>query len=227
MGGPILFLVYINDLPSVSNTLKTTLFADDTVVSLAHPNLTSLVMSVNSELNVFCDWFQNNRLSLNTTKTYAILCSASSIWGELPNLEMNGAVLPLTEQVKYSGIILDNQLSFKSHIDSIAKKISKLVGIFYKIKDYVPYHIMLQMYYTLIYPYLHYCVIVWGHTKKKVHINSLHLIQKKIVRIITGSSNLAHTNELFYKTQILKIQVLSKFSLSIYGYKLHMNDNLQ
>ena len=79
------------------------------------------------------------------------------------------------------------------------------------------------MYYTLIYLIL---IIVWGHTNK-VHINSLHLIQKKIVRIITGSSYLAHTNELFYKTQILKIQDLSKFSLSIYGYKHHMNDNLQ
>ena len=125
MGGPILFLVYINDLPSVSNTLKTTLFADDTVVSLAHTNLTSLVMSVNSELNLLCDWFQNNRLSLNTTKTYAMLCSASSIQrDQLPNLEMYGAVLPLSEQVKHFGIILDNQLSFKSHIDSIAKKIS-------------------------------------------------------------------------------------------------------
>ena len=190
VGGPILFLVYINDLPSVSNTLKTILFGDDTVVSLAHPNFTSLVMSVNSELNGLCDWFQNNRLFLNTNKTYAMLCSASSIRGDqLLNLEINGAVSPLTEQVKYLGIILDNQLWFKSRIDSIAKKISKLVGIFYKIKDYVPYH----------------CVIVWGHTNK-VHINSLHLIQKKIVRIITGSSYLAHTNDLFYKTQILKIQ---------------------
>ena len=81
VGGPILFLVYINDLPSVLNTLKTILFADGTVVSLAYPNLTSLVMSVNSELNMLCDWFQNNRLSLNTTKTYAMLCSASSIRG--------------------------------------------------------------------------------------------------------------------------------------------------
>ena len=62
---------------------------------------------------------------------------------QLPNLEMNGAVLPLTEQVKYLGIILDNQLSFKSHIDSISRKISKLVGIFSKIKDYEPYHVML------------------------------------------------------------------------------------
>ena len=85
---------------------------------------------------------------------------------------------------------------------------------------------MLQMYYTLIYPYLNYCVIVWRHTKK-VHANYLHLIQNRIVRIITGISYLAYTNELFYKTQILKIQDLSKFSLAIYGYKLHMNDNLQ
>ena len=72
-GGPILFLVYINDLSSVSNTLKTTLFADDTVVSLAHPNSTSLVVSVNSELNMLCDWIQNNRLSLNTTKMYYVV----------------------------------------------------------------------------------------------------------------------------------------------------------
>ena len=66
-------------------------------------------MSVNSdsvsELNVLCEWFQNNRSSLNTTKTYVMLCSASSIQGDqLLNLEMNGAVLPLTEQVKYLGL---------------------------------------------------------------------------------------------------------------------------
>ena len=69
VGGPILFLVYINNLPSLSNTLKTTSFADDTVVYLAHPNLTSLVVTVNSELNVLYDLFQSNRLSLNTTKS--------------------------------------------------------------------------------------------------------------------------------------------------------------
>ena len=165
VGGPILFLVYINDLPSVSNSLKTTLFADDTVVYLAHPNLT-----VNSELNVLCDWFQNNRLSLNTTKTYAMLCLASSIQlDQLPNLQMNGRVLPLSERFKYLGIILDNQLSFKSHIDSIAKNISKLVGIFYTIKNYVPYHVMLQMYYTLIYPYLSYCVGTHQHSSCKFY----------------------------------------------------------
>ena len=62
---------------------------------------------------------------------------------------------------------------------------------------------------------------MWGHTNI-VLVNSIHLIHKKIVRIITGSSYLAHTNELFYKTQILKIQDLSKLSLGIYGYKLHM-----
>ena len=85
-----------SNTPLVSNTLKTTLFADDTAVYLAHRNLTSLVMSVNSELNVLCDWFQNSRLSLYTTKTYAMLCLASSIqWDQLPSLEMNGAELRL------------------------------------------------------------------------------------------------------------------------------------
>ena len=135
VGGPILFLVYINDLPSVLNTLKTTLFSDDTVVSLAHPNLTSLVMSVSSELNVLCDWFQNNRLLLNITETYAMLCSASS------NQWYQRTQRKWTERCyrQYLGIILDKQLSYKSHIDKIAKKISKLVRIFYKIKNYVPY----------------------------------------------------------------------------------------
>ena len=101
----------------------------------------------------------------------------------------------------FLGITLESALKFARHISNVCNKISKTIGILYKIRPYVNIDNMKNLYYTLIYPYLIYCNIIWAGTYA-THLSPLILIQKKIIRIITGQNYLAHTNPLFEQTGI-------------------------
>lgn len=84
---------------------------------------------------------------------------------------------------------------------------------------------MQNLYYSLVYPYLIYCNIVWGGTYN-TYLNQLAVLQKRVIRIITGEEYRAHTSLLFYRTKILKINDLNKYFLGLHMYKLKMQDNL-
>ena len=119
---------------------------------------------------------------------------------------------------KFLGVNIDSKLRFNSHINEICNKLSRSVGIIYKLKNKVPCESLISLYYTFVYPYVLYCNLVWGGTFE-CHLQPLIIIQKKIIRIITNSGYLAHTNPLFYQTGILKVIDVHKFLLAQYAYK--------
>ena len=127
-------------------------------------------------------------------------------------------MLILKTVVNFLGIMLDNQLKFNSHILTICNKISKSSGILNRLKSFVPTKIMIQLYYSMIYPYITYCNLIWGGACHN-HLSTLITLQKKIIRIITNESYLAHTKPLFYNTGILNIENVHSYVLAIYMFK--------
>ena len=119
---------------------------------------------------------------------------------------------------KYLGLTIDNKLNFNVHVGKIANKISKTIGVMYKLRKLAPDYVLLQLYYTLIYPYLIYANLVWGGTHE-VYLKGLKLLQKKVVRIICNSDYLAHTDPLFFSLNILKISDIHTYLLAIYAFK--------
>ena len=113
---------------------------------------------------------------------------------------------------------MDDKLSFKSHIDIICSKISRNVGVLYRMSYFVPESVLLNVYYAIIYPYLTYCNIAWGGAAA-VHISKLLAIQKKAIRIITHSGYLDHTDPLFFRTNILKINDIYNHLCCCLAYK--------
>ena len=87
----------------------------------------------------------------------------------------------------------------------------------YRMRPFVPDHILVNLYYSLVYPYIIYCNVVWGGTCN-TYIEGLRVLQKKIIRIITNSEYLAHTNQLFYITKILKIDDVRTYTLATYAF---------
>ena len=128
--GPLLFLIYINDLPNASKFMPI-LFADDTTLSMSHGNYASLVEITNCELVKINDWLVINRLSLNIDKTFMMVFSnrRHDIDNQLP-VVFDGNNVRLSETGKFLGVCLDQQLDFKGHITHICTKISKTIGIF-------------------------------------------------------------------------------------------------
>ena len=146
--GPLLFLIYVNDMIKSSNVFRFSLFADDTVVVLSHKNLSTLISMVNCELRKLVTWFQSNKLLLNQDKTKYIIFRSKNrrIPPNLDSVCINNTVLEVVKSISFLGIIIDEFLDWKAHINYITLKVSRSVGILSKLKYVVPENVILLLY---------------------------------------------------------------------------------
>ena len=136
--GPLLFLLYVNDLPNSSNVLVPVMFADDTNFFFEHSNINTLFKTANDELIKINEWFLANKLSLNVGKTEFLLFHKSgkkySIPSHLPTLKINNHDIERVNTMKFLGVLLDDNLSWKEHIKYLENKIAKNIGLMYRAK---------------------------------------------------------------------------------------------
>jgi len=139
--GPLLFVLYVNDLSNVVPDNQLKLFADDINLFIFDPDMTELEVKANIYLKAMDQWFISNKLSLNINKTcYSIFSSGTSCAADTEfNLFIGTQRIPKTKSCKYLGVFIDEHLNWKIHIDYVHKKLLKFTGIFYKIRDVVPY----------------------------------------------------------------------------------------
>ena len=162
--GPLLFLLYINDLPNISKLLKFYLFADDTNIFYQSTNLDSLQRILNKELKKLSLWLNANRLALNISKTNFVIFASKNKPLKNVTLLLNKIAIIEKDCIKYLGVLTDQQLTFKNHINSVVKKISRTTGLMYRIRQYTNDKALALIYNSLIYPFLLYAVPVWGNT---------------------------------------------------------------
>ena len=136
------------------------------------------------------------------------------------SLSFDGNLLKQEQVVKFLGVFLHENLSWKPHINYICKKISKSVGIIYRSRFYLSTTTKLLLYYTLIYPYLSYCNIIWGSTHV-TSLNRIFLLQKRAVRAILNSNYRAHTTPLFSQLKLLDIFKINSFYLAKFMFLYH------
>ena len=215
---PLLFVLYVNDLPNVSQLFHTILFADDTTLSTSDNDYSTLVDNVNRELDSVRTWTLVNRLSLNVSKTFYMIFANRPYNVEQYPVSFNNHAISCKQSGKFLGLSLDCNLNFGDHLNVICNKISKTVGIMYKLRDIVPEFILLKLYYSLIYPYIIYCNTIWGGTNYR-YISPLIILQKRAIRIISGADYLAHTNPLFIQSDILKVIDIHNYLLAIHMFK--------
>jgi len=217
--GPLLFLIYINDLyNAVSKTTKITLFADDTNLLFSDKNLKSLESTVNNELLKLYDWLTANKLTLNAKKSnYVIFKPRQKRMSHIISIRFydskTNTFVNLEQKncVKYLGIYFDENLSWKFHINLICTKISKTVGVIAKLRYYVPRKVLFTLYNSLILPYISFGLSAWGQAAK-CHVEKLLKLQKRAIRLICfldyrssaipffSSSNTSPINILFTET---------------------------
>jgi hypothetical protein len=136
---------------------------------------------------------------------------------------MNGEHIQEVTHTKFLGVIIDNHLSWSEHIKYIKGKIAKGIGIIGKAKYVLNNKALKTLYYSFIYPYLNYCIIVWGNAYDK-YVNELMMLQKKVLRMITGSHYLAHTGELFRNQFILPIKKILWYNIAQFMYRYNKGD---
>ena len=223
--GPLLFLIYINDIIHSSNIFRFSLFADDTVVSLSHKKLSTLISSANEEILKLSLWFQSNKLLLNHEKTKYIIFHTRNrrIPLNTDPICLNNTVLQCVKTIQFLGVTIDELLDWKAHIKNVSLKVSRSVGALSRMKYTLPQNILRILYNSIILPHLSYCNIIWGNTYLS-HLSQLSLLQKRAIRIITHSEYDAPTLPLFKDYTILPLKELILFNSSVFMYNFHIGN---
>ena len=212
--GPLLFLIYINDMNQALNECKVYHFADDTNLLFSDPDPKQIKKVMNKELKLLYEWLCANRLSLNVAKTEFIIFRP--IRTDLEDrivLELNNTKIFESTKIKYLGLILDSRLSWKFHISELTKKLSRSVGMLFKIREYTPKSVLVSLYHSLFNSHLTYGLPAWGHNKKEL-TKRISKLQKKAVRAISFAPFNASSKPYFKSLGILKFDDLLFYKMS-------------
>ena len=202
--GPLLFLLYINDISNCSKVLNFYLFADDTTIFFSHKNFAILEETINTELAHVSEWLIANKLSLNVGKSNALVFRHTR--GTLPplNIKINGLPIDEKEYAKYLGILIDNKLNFQKHIQHVNSKLSKGNAILSMVRYYLPKDVLINTYHAFIQPHIDYGLNIWGHTTK-THLTTIERQQRKALRLMNFKKKRDETTELFKQDRILPL----------------------
>ncbi len=162
--GPLLFLLYINDIASSSKILKFHLFADDTSIFYSHRELLILETTINKEMKNVSDWLIANKLNLNVKKSnFVLFRSKMHKRQDKINISINNEVLEEKIFAKYLGVLIDNKLSWEQLIDHVNLKLSKGIGILAKLRHFLSENILKNLYNEFIQPHIDYGLVLWGN----------------------------------------------------------------
>jgi exonuclease III len=251
--GPILFLLYINDVVASSEQFIFSMFADDTALILKIDRA-QYDDCIRTELLNVMTWFDANKLLLNVDKTkylyfgpeYNTIKALHSITPDFiykKSLDDNYQQ-PENSEVKYLGVIFDNNLNFDKQIHSTAMKVSRMVGILWQCKD-LPLDAKLTIYHSLVASYLNYGILIWGSQLAKNlagryelkhvpnHLKKLNTAHNKVIRAITRSKKynketrvVTHTAPLLKQLKLLSLNDVYYLQLALFAFDCLRSTNL-
>lgn len=220
--GPILFLIYINSLFKINSEIKIVSYADDTVLLFHGDNWESTVQKASIGLSTVRMWLDKNLLTLNYQKTKFIgfsissancnninnvtLHSNSCMLNELQNCACDRNINAVKE-IKYLGVIVDQHLRWKSHIELISKKIRTLIPIFYQLRNILHQKQLISVYKALAESIIRYAITCWGGLYDNV-LNMLQVTQNYIIKVMLKKPKMYSTQRLYDEKMLLNIRLI-------------------
>ena len=155
--GPLLFLIYINDLQKAIINSHVYHFADDTNLLLIDKSPKKINKLINQDLSKLCKWLRENKISLNASKTKIILfqTKTKNVTKKF-DFRLSGQKINLTEQVKHLGLFINNTLTWDSYQNSLINKLNRTIGLLAKIGHYNPKFLLKSIYYSIFNSHLIY-----------------------------------------------------------------------
>ena len=213
--GPLLFLIYINDLANLSPLIDLFLFADDANALFVSKNIATLINIVNSELSKMDLWFKTNKLSLNVQKTKYMLFTPHT--KELPHFDIvvNNNNIERVNHITFLGVEIDEKLTWNKHVEKITIKLSSAIGILYKIRSKLTVKSALMIYEALIGTHINYCNIIWGCGYKS-SLNRLFILQKRALRLCLKLPKKTNSLSLFKTANKLKVYEINHLQTALF-----------
>ena len=197
--GPLLFLIYINDFHVAIKYSSSRHFADDTNLLAINKSLKKIRKQLNFDLRFLSKWLRANKISLNAGKTEMIIFRhpMKQLKYEL-KLKINGKRLYQSDFVKYLGILIDPHLKWNYHIDFIAPKLSRALGMLTKIRHFVDANTLRSVYFGIFSSIMSYASQIWGQITNK-HVNRILRLQDSAIRIINFATYNESRGQLYKK----------------------------
>ena len=222
--GPLLFLIYINDLANICKHTMPIIFAGDSNLFINEKDASKIELELNEELSNIASWLKIDKLSLNVNKTQFMMFSRKQNQIENIVIRIEGQIIERVTQTKFLGVIIDEKLTWRNHVNHISTKTAKGIGILIKARFCLNRETLVYLYYTFTntwpYPYLTCCNSMWGYSFL-YNSNRLHLLQKKAVRIISQVNWKTHTEPLFKDLEILPIKDINIYIIAQLMFRFH------
>ena len=227
--GPLLFIIYINDIPQVSNLAKFILYADDANIIITGNSIAEVDVQLRDLCKSLLKWVHSNGLCLNLKKTnYMIFSRSRKI--ELPTpLFLSNLLIEQKSEARFLGVIVDQNLTWSRHVKTVRSKMARYLGLMYKLKGQLPVRVRIQIYHSFVQSHINFCSLVWGFSAKS-NIESLFTAQKKGMRaIVPGFINYrfrldgtlpGHTKAYFSKYDILTVHSVIVLNALIFIHKI-------
>lgn len=212
--GPVLFLIYVNDLPcNVPDWAQISLFADDTHVGVRHKDANTMEAKLIQVKDILMQWFESNGIILNIDKTITIKYKTKS------RKEQTKSEIDYQESTIFLGYVIDSKVTHKLHLDKISRKISTANFVLLKLRPLVDQKTLKMVYYAYVQSYLNYGITIWGNASD---INKILILQKRSIRIICGVNRRDSARPHFEKLGIMTV-----ISLYIYNslVEVHQQTN--
>ena len=215
--GPLLFILYINDMENALNFTKPKLFADDSNLFLFHKDIKTLFSNANKDLQSLSEWLIANKLSLsvgNDKDSRYTIFSPTKLpqTTVLPKLHVGDKEIPRATSVKYLGLHIDENLNFKCHIDQLKNKIKKYTSLFYAIRHKLPKNCLRVLYHSFIFNNIYYCAEIYGRTSPS-NIKPLQKVQNSALRALQFRDRFYPTNEMHIDYNVLKVSDIIEYKI--------------
>ena len=223
--GPLLFLLYINDLPDCLHNTTPCVYADDTQIFASSNDYAELINNLNFDLNNISQWLAKNKLQHHPTKTKVMIIGSSY---NLNNkvydypVMLNGKVIPRTNSFECLGVLIDEKLSWDLHVDKMCKKVGNSIAVMKRIKPFVPNSTLQTIYKAMIQPYFDYCSPLWGNCSAYLK-GKLQRFQNRAGRIISGASYETNSADVLKSLGWQTLEERRKRNKSILMYRILNN----
>ena len=218
--GPLFFSIMINDLVNSSNKFKFLMYADDTTIyfNLDDFPIENREVLINDELEKVNKWLKLNKLSLNVDKTKIMLFHKRRPVTPI-QFSMNNRIIDVLQYFNYLGNMLDADMSWKTHVAMVKNKLSRINGILHRLEYIYPQNILITLYKSFFVSHINYGSLFWGHTG-----GALDKIKKRVVRTITYSNYIAHSEPLLKELNLLKVKDLFELKNFKFLFNLYHNN---